>query len=80
MNLRIANEELKKLHTKVYSFQENETRSSKENVDYFNESRTFINDGMEKSAVAASFSKNTSILNDKQIAEDLENLIRTFDI
>jgi hypothetical protein len=78
MNLRIANEELKKLHTKIYSFQENETKSSKENVDYFNESRTFIND--EKSAAAASFSKNTSILNDKQIAEELENLIRTFDI
>jgi len=79
MNLRIANEKLKKLNTDIYSPQENETNSSKENVDYYlDESRTFINNSMQQSRNP--FNNNTSVFSDKQMADELENFIRTFNI
>ena len=79
MNLRIANEKLKKLNTNIYSPQENETNSSKENVDYYlDESRTFINNSMQQSRNP--FNNNTSVFSDKQMADELENFIRTFNI
>jgi hypothetical protein len=79
MHLRIAYEKLKTISKKVnLPFDSEETTISSKENEGFNGYRTFVNTGVCQ--YDPSFSANNSILSDKQMDDELENLIRTFDI